>query len=67
MSKESTVSPEELAARQALGDRYHAQESVNRIDEQIRGLSLAIHFLKSKKRQLLQERERLTEVSGLGK
>ena len=63
----STVPPEELAERQTIGDRYHAQESINRIDEQIRGLSLSIHFLKSEKRRLLQERERLTEVSGLGK
>ncbi len=37
----TTISPEDLAERQALGARYHAQQRINEIDGLIRGYRAA--------------------------
>ena len=63
----STVTAEELAKRQALGARYHAQQRINEIDGLIRGYRAAVNLIIREERALLKEKESLKEVEGLGK
>ena len=61
------VPAEELAERRALGDRYHAQQRINEIDELIRGYRAAVNLIIKEEKALLKEKESLKEVEGLGK
>ena len=63
----SPVPAEELAERQALGDRYHAQRRINEIDGLIRGYRAAVNLIIREERALLKEKESLQGVEGLGK
>ena len=65
--KETTVSAEELAARQAMGARYHAQRRINEIDGLIRGYRAAVNLIIKEGKALLKEKESLQGVEGLGK
>ena len=65
--KESTVPAEELAERQALGARYHAQRRINEIDGLIRGYRAAVNLIIKEEKALLKEKESLQGVEGLGK
>ena len=66
-SEMTAVPPEELAERQALGARYHAQRRINEIDGLIRGDRAAVNLIIREERALLKEKESLQEVEGLGK
>ena len=63
----STVPAEELAERQALGARYHAQRRIDQIGDQVRGIRTAINILIKEEKALLKEKESLQEVEGLGR
>ena len=52
----STVPPEELAERQALGARYHAQRRIDQINDLVRGIRASINILIEKEKALLEER-----------
>ena len=65
--KESTVPAEELAERQAVGARYHAQQRIDQINETVRGIRAAINILIKEEKALLTEKESLQGVEGLGK
>ena len=66
-SEMTAVPPEELAERQALGARYHAQQRINEIDGLIRGYRAAVNLIIKEERALLKEKESLKEVEGLGR
>lgn len=66
-SEMTAVPPEELAERQALGARYHAQQRINEIDGLIRGYRAAVNLIIKEEKALLKEKESLQEVEGLGK
>ena len=66
-SEMTAVPPEELAERQALGARYHAQQRINEIDGLIRGYRAAVNLIIREERALLKEKESLKEVEGLGR
>ena len=63
----STIPPEELAERQALGARYHAQQRINQINDLIRGYRVTVNLIIKEERALLKEKESLQGVEGLGK
>ena len=63
----STIPPEELAGRRALGTRYHAQRRIDQIEDQVRGIRTAVNILIKEEKTLLKEKESLQEVDGLGK
>jgi len=63
----STIPPEELAERQALGARYHAQRRIDQIDGLVRCIRTTINILIREEKALLREKESLQEVEGLGK
>ncbi|MDD1759104.1 MAG: hypothetical protein LUQ44_00705 [Methanothrix sp.] len=63
----TAVPPEELAERQALGARYHAQRRIDQIGDLVRGIRTAINILIKEEKALLKEKESLREVEGLGK
>jgi hypothetical protein len=63
----STVPAEELAKRQALGARYHAQQRINEIDGLIQGYRVAVNLIIKEGKALLKEKESLQGVEGLGK
>lgn len=63
----STVPTEELAERQALGDRYHAQQRIYEIDALIRGYRVTVNLIIKEEKALLKEKESLQGVEGLGK
>ena len=63
----SPVSAEELAKRQALGARYHAQQRINEIDGLIRGYRVTVNLIIREEKALLKEKESLKEVEGLGR
>ena len=63
----TTVPPEELAERQALGDRYHAQRRINEIDGLVRGYRVTVNLILKEEKALLKEKESLQGVEGLGK
>ena len=50
----STVPAEELAERQALGARYHAQQRINEIDALIRGYRAAVNLIIKEEKVLLK-------------
>lgn len=62
----STIPPEELAERQALGARYHAQRRIDQIDAEVRGMEIAMRFLSKECNALLAEKAAL-EGEGSGK
>ena len=66
-SEMTAVPPEELAERQALGARYHAQQRINEIDGLIRGYRVTVNLIIREERALLKEKESLQGVEGLGK
>ena len=53
--RQTTIPAEELAARQALGDRYHAQRRVDQINDLIRGYLASINLLIKEEKALLDE------------
>ncbi len=53
--RQTTIPAEELAARQALGDRYHAQRRVDQINDLIRGYRASINLLIKEEKALLDE------------
>ena len=57
--RQSTVSAGELAARQALGDKYHAQRRIDQINDLVRGIRASINILIEKEKALLEERAAL--------
>lgn len=63
----TAVPPDELAERQALGARFHAQRHIDQIDEKVRGIRTSINILIKEEKTLLKEKEGLQEVDGLGK
>ena len=63
----TSVPAEELAERQALGARYHAQRRINEIDGLIRGYRAAVNLIIREEKALLKEKESLKEVEGLGR
>ena len=63
----STIPPEELAERQALGARYHAQQRINQINDLIRGYRVTVNLIIKEEKALLKEKESLQGVEGLGK
>jgi len=62
----STVPPEELAGRQALGARYHAQQRINQINDLIRGYRVTVNLIIKEQNALLAEKAAL-EGEGNGK
>jgi len=62
----TTVPPEELAERQALGARYHAQRRIDQIGDLVRGIRTAINILIKEEKALLAEKAAL-EGEGNGK
>ena len=63
----STVPAEDLAKRQAVGARYHAQQRINEIDGLVRGYRATVNLIIREERALLKEKESLKEVEGLGR
>ncbi len=63
----STVPAEDLAKRQAVGARYHAQQRLNEIDGLVRGYRAAVNLIIKEEKALLKEKESLKEVEGLGR
>ena len=63
----SPVPAEELAARQAVGARYHAQQRINEIDGLIRGYRATVNLIINEEKALIKEKESLQEVEGLGR
>ena len=61
------VPAEELAERQAVGARYHAQQRINEIDGLIQGYRVAVNLIIKEGKALLKEKESLQGVEGLGK
>ena len=55
-SEMTAVPPEELAERQALGARYHAQRRIDQINDLVRGIRASINILIEKEKALLEER-----------
>jgi len=62
----TTVPPEELAERQALGARFHAQRRIDQINDRVRGIRTAINILIKEEKALLAEKAGL-EGEGSGK
>ena len=63
----SPVPAEELAARQAVGARYHAQQRINEIDGLIRGYRATVNLIINEEKAQIKEKESLQEVEGLGR
>jgi len=62
----TTVPPEELAERQLLGARYHAQRRIDQIGDLVRGIRTTINILIKEEKALLAEKAAL-EGEGNGK
>lgn len=62
----SPVPAEELAGRQALGARYHAQQRINQINDLIRGYRVTVNLIIKEQKALLAEKAAL-EGEGNGK
>lgn len=62
----SQVPSNELAERQALGARYHAQRRIDQIGDLVRGIRTAINILIKEEKALLAEKAAL-EGEGNGK
>ena len=60
------VPAEELAGRQALGARYHAQQRINQINDLIRGYRVTVNLIIKEQNALLAEKAAL-EGEGNGK
>jgi len=60
------VPAEELAKRQALGARFHAQRRIDQINDRVRGIRTAINILIKEEKALLAEKAGL-EGEGSGK
>jgi len=54
--RQTTIPAEELAARQKLGAKLHAQERINQIEDLVRGIRASINILIEKEKALLGER-----------
>ncbi len=55
-----SVPPEELARRNQLSTRYKNGQKKDRIDEEIRGIRMAINILILKEKELLEESKKLS-------
>jgi len=64
--RQTTVPAEELAERQALGAKYHAQRRINQINDPVRGIRASINILIKEETALLSERSAL-QGEGNGK
>jgi len=62
----TTVPPDVLAERQALGARFHAQRRIDQINDRVRGIRTAINILIKEEKALLAEKAGL-EGEGSGK
>ena len=58
----STISPQELADRQALGARYEASQELARVQDMIRGHRSAINTLIREERELLRKAQELDDI-----
>ena len=54
--RQTTVPAEELAERQALGAKYHAQIRIDQINDLVRGIRASINILIKREKELLEER-----------
>ena len=59
MSIHKTLHPEELAHRNQLSTRYKNGKKKDRIDDEIRGIRMAINILIQKEQELQEESKRL--------
>ena len=59
MSIHKTLHPEELARRNQLSTRYKNGKKKDRIDDEIRGIRMAINILIQKEQELQEESKRL--------
>ncbi len=64
--RQTTVPAEELAERQALGAKYHAQRRIDQINDLVRGIRASINILIKEETALLSEKAAL-EGEGNGK
>jgi len=64
--RQTTVPAEELAERQALGAKYHAQRRIDQINDLVRGIRASINILIKEEKALLSERSAL-QGEGNGK
>ena len=62
----SKISAEELAERQVLGAKYHAQKRIDQINDLVRGIRNSVNILIKEERALLSERSAL-QGEGNGK
>ncbi len=53
--RQTTVPAEELAERQALGAKYHAQRRIDQINDLVRGIRASINILIKEETALLSE------------
>lgn len=60
MSIHKTLPPEELARRNQLSTRYKNGQKKDRIDDEIRGIRMAINILIAKEQELQEESEKLS-------
>ena len=64
--RQTTVPAEELAERQALGAKYHAQKRIDQINDLVRGIRNSINILIKEENALLSEKAAL-QGEGNGK
>jgi len=64
--RQTTVPAEELAERQALGAKYHAQRRIDQINDLVRGIRASINILIKEEKALLSEKAAL-QGEGNGK
>lgn len=59
MSRRELPSPEELDRRKQLGTRYKDSQEKARIDDEIRGIRLAVNILISREQELQERSKKL--------
>ena len=60
MTLHKTLPPEELARRNQLSTRYKNGQKKDRIDDEIRGIRMAINILIQREQELLEESRKLS-------
>lgn len=64
MTLHKTLPPEELARRNQLSTRYKNGQKKDRIDDEIRGIRMAINILITREQELQEESKRLAPKKG---
>jgi len=64
MTLHKTLPPEELARRNQLSTRYKNGQKKDRIDDEIRGIRMAINILIAKEQELQEESKKLSSKRG---